>query len=66
MTSVWITLEIGGVMGLIGCLLTHSLIPNLLPALVAFMLFTPLWPSGRAMYCHGGSTDDPEIYEEPR
>jgi hypothetical protein len=66
MMSVWITLEIGGMMGLIGCLLTHSLIPNLLPSLVAFMLFTPLWPSGRAMIHHGGNADDPAVYEEPR
>ncbi len=66
MFSVWITLEIGGIMGLIGCLLSHSITPNLLPSLVAFMLFTPLWPSGRAMTCRGGNTDDPAIYEEPR
>ena len=66
MMGVWITLEIGGVMGLVGCMLTHSMIPNLLPSLVAFMLFTTLWPSGRAMVCHGGNTDDPAIYEEPR
>jgi len=46
---------------------TNSLLPNLLPALVAFMLFLPLWPSGRAMICsQRGNSDDPETYEEPR
>jgi hypothetical protein len=66
MISVWVTLEIGGIFSLIGCLMTQSMLPNLLPALVAFMLFTPLWPSGRAMICCRGNTDDPEAYEEPR
>jgi hypothetical protein len=66
MISVWLTLEIGGIFSLIGCLVTGSLLPNLLPALVTFMLFTPLWPSGRAMICSTGNTDDPEAYEEPR
>ena len=67
MLTVWITLEIGGIFSLIGCLASNSLLPNLLPALVAFMLFIPLWPSGRAMTSRNrGNTDDPETYEEPR
>lgn len=66
MMVVWLSLEIGGLISLAGCLLNHSLLPNLLPALVAFMLFTPLWPSGRAMTRHVGNQDDPALYEEPR
>ncbi len=66
MFLVWLSLEIGGLVSLTGCLVNHSLQPNLLPALVAFMLFTPLWPSGRAMTRHTGHLDDPEKYEEPR
>ncbi len=66
MLVVWLSLEIGGLLSLTGCLVNHSLLPNLLPALVAFMLFTPLWPSGRAMTRHVGNQDDPEKYEEPR
>jgi hypothetical protein len=67
MIGVWVTIEIGGIASLIACLATNSLLPNLLPALVAFMLFLPLWPSGRAMICsHRGNSDDPETYEEPR
>jgi hypothetical protein len=66
MFIVWGTLEIGGLLSLTGCLLSRSLLPTLLPALAAFMMFVMLWPSGRAMInLHGGS-DDPEKYGEPR
>ncbi|HEX8524037.1 MAG TPA: hypothetical protein VF669_17420 [Tepidisphaeraceae bacterium] len=66
MLSVWLTMEIGGIAALVGCLVTQSLLPNLLPALVAFMLFIPFWPSGRAMTCPVGDQDDAENYAEPR
>jgi hypothetical protein len=67
MLGVWATIEIGGLASLIGCIVTRSLLPTMLPALVAFMLFVPLWPSGRSMICHHkGDSDDPETYEEPR
>ena len=63
---VWLTIEIGGLMALAGCLASNGLTPNLLPAMVAFMLFTPFWPSGRAMTHPVGDDDDFEVYEEPR
>jgi len=67
MFTVWGALELGGILSLAGCLASNSLIPGLLPALAAFMLFVILWPSGRAMIPHArGSSDDPERYEEPR
>jgi hypothetical protein len=66
MLAMWLTIEVGGIIALLGCIATKSLLPNLMPALVAFMLFTPLWPSGRAMVRHCGSQEDPEMYEEPR
>jgi hypothetical protein len=66
MLTVWLAIEIGGIMALLGCLLTDSLLPNLLPAMVAFILFIPFWPSGRAMTRPCGHEDDPENYEEPR
>jgi hypothetical protein len=67
MLSVWLTMEVGGLLALTGCLVTQSLLPNLLPALVAFILFIPFWPSGRAMTrpC-AEDDDDPENYAEPR
>ena len=66
MLIVWFTFEIGGIVSLVGCLMTNSLAPCLLPAIAAFMFFTPLWPSGQAMSHPNGNTDDPEIYHEPR
>jgi hypothetical protein len=66
MIPMWIIIEIGGLLSLVGCILSGALLPNLLPALVAFMLFVPLWPSGRAMLFAHGATDDPELYSEPR
>ena len=66
MMSVWLTLEVGGLLSIVGCYLTHALLPNLVPAVIAFVLFLPLWPSGRAMVRHVGASDDPEKYEEPR
>jgi hypothetical protein len=66
MVILWLSFEVGGFISLIGCLVSHSLLPNLLPAMVAFGLFMPLWPSGRSMTHHVGNQDDPETYEEPR
>jgi hypothetical protein len=66
MMIVWMTFEAGGIISLLGCMVTNSLVPNILPALAAFMFFTPLWPNGRAMSRPVGQTDDPEIYSEPR
>jgi hypothetical protein len=66
MISVWLALEIGGIFSLVGCKVNDSLLPNLLPALVAFMFFVTLWPSGRAMVRTVGAQEDPQFYEEPR
>jgi hypothetical protein len=66
MLTLWLAIEVGGVMALAGCLVSNGLTPNLLPAMVAFMLFTPFWPSGRAMTHPVGDDDDFEVYEEPR
>jgi hypothetical protein len=66
MVSVWMALEIGGIFSLVGCKVNDALLPNLLPALVAFMFFVTLWPSGRAMVRTVGGQEDPQFYEEPR
>jgi hypothetical protein len=66
MMSIWLALEIGGLFSLVGCLQSQQLLPDLLPALVAFMFFVTLWPSGRAMVRHTGHLEDPQMYEEPR
>jgi len=66
MTTVWLALEIGGLLALAGCLVSGALLPNLLPALLAFMLFTPLWPNGHSMTRALTDERDPADYEEPR
>jgi len=67
MYIVWIALEIGGLLSLTGCLFSRSLVPGLMPAIAAFMMFVFLWPSGSAMVAvRRGDSDDPERYEEPR
>jgi hypothetical protein len=67
MTLLWASLEVGGLLSMIGCLATRSLMPCLLPAIVGLVMFLTQWPNGRAMVCKGrGATDDPETYEEPR
>jgi hypothetical protein len=67
MSIMWVTMVIGGLLSLAGCLGSRSLLPCLFPALVAFAMFAIHWPSGRAMVCGArGAADDPETYEEPR
>jgi len=66
MISVWMSLEIGGLFSLAGCLVYNSLVPDLIPALVAFMFFVTFWPGGRAMTGSVGTSQDPEVYRSPR
>jgi len=67
MVIVWATIVVTGIASMIGCMMTGSLLPNLFPALVAFVLYLTMWPSGRAMTCEEkGNMDDPQKYEEPR
>jgi hypothetical protein len=66
MLTVWVALEVGGLFSLVGCLVSRSLLPCLLPALAAFMFFFILWPTGHAMTRPVGNTDDHAIYEEPK
>lgn len=64
--TVGLAMALGGIISLIGCLASGSLMPNLLPAIFALLLFGLHWPTGRAMVQPNGHTDDPQIYEEPR
>jgi hypothetical protein len=66
MLAIWAALEFGGIIALLGCFVDHSLLPNLLPALVAFMFFVTLWPSGKSMVRSIGNEEDAGVYEEPR
>lgn len=64
--TVWVALVIGGVLALLGCYFSRAFMPCMIPAVVAFLLFVPMWPSGRAMYDPVGDQEDTETYEEPR
>lgn len=66
MITIWLALFIGGLMAVMGCLVTRTLVPNVLPALLAFMLFAALWPNGHAMLRAPTDEQDPASYEEPR
>jgi len=66
MLAIWAALEFGGIISLLGCFVDRSLLPNLLPALIAFMFFVTLWPSGRSMVTVVGNAEDASVYEEPR
>ncbi|MFP4143804.1 MAG: hypothetical protein ACLFV3_01555 [Phycisphaeraceae bacterium] len=66
MVTIWLAPEIGGLIALAGCLVSHSLMPCLLPAAVAFVLFMPFWPTGHAMTEPVGDVADDEVYRHPR
>lgn len=63
---LWIAIEIGGLLGLIACASTHGLLPNLIPAILAFVLLLIFYPTGRSMTDPVGHHEDPQTYEEPR
>jgi hypothetical protein len=65
MVSIWVALEVGGILSLVGCCVSNAMLPSLLPALIAFMFFVSMWPSGRAMFRRVGNHGDASIYEEP-
>jgi hypothetical protein len=66
MLAVWLALEVGMILSVIGCYVTASFLPDLLPAIVAFVFFVTLWPTGKMMVTHVGNSNDAQIYEEPR
>lgn len=61
-----VALAIGGIISLIGCLVTNELMPNLIPAFLALVLFALHWPTGKAMLKGCGPGVDEAHYEEPR
>jgi hypothetical protein len=65
MGVVWATLEVAGIVSLVGCLVTGSA-PLLLPALLALGVFALTWPNGQAMVGQDGNSEDPQRYQEPR
>lgn len=66
MLLVWTVIELAGILSLIGCLLTGELIPNLIPALLGFVVFITQWPNATAMTEVTGNQDDPSVFQHPR
>ena len=66
MIGVWVAMEIGGLFSLAGCLVHRTMLPEMIPAMIAFMFFVTMWPSGRAMTRRVGHAHAPAVYEEPR
>ena len=61
-----VALAIGGIISLIGCLVTNQYMPNLIPGFMALVLFVLHWPTGKAMLKGCGHEVDEAHYEEPR
>jgi hypothetical protein len=66
MIEVWCALVLGGVISVVGCMASGAIMPNLIPAMLAFMFYVTLFPSGRAMTRTSGDSLDAEVYKEPR
>jgi hypothetical protein len=66
MIEVWLALVFGGVISVTGCIVSGAIMPNLIPAILAFMFYVTLFPSGRAMTRTDGDSLDAEVYKEPR
>ena len=62
----WIAFELAGIFSLIGAIVDNTLLPNLIPALLAFVLFCTQWPKGTGMLRPTGDSEDSGLYEEPR
>ena len=58
-------LALGGIISLIGCMVTASFMPNLIPGFIALLLFLMHWPTGSAMTRNSGNSQDHQIYQEP-
>ncbi len=63
---IGVALATGGIISLIGCLVTDAFMPNLIPGLLSLLLFVLHWPTGRAMIKTVGNEHDQQEYEEPR
>lgn len=66
MITIWLAPEIGGLIALAGVLVSGQWMPCLLPAAAAFVLFTPFWPTGQAMFNPVGDEEDDEVFRYPR
>jgi hypothetical protein len=66
MLTVWLALEVGMIVPIVHCDVTSSFLPCLLPAILAFVFYMTLYPTGEMMTHRTGARADPGIYEVPR
>lgn len=66
MLLVWTVIELAGILSLVGCIVSGELIPNLIPALLAFVVFITQWPNASAMTETTGNKDDSSVFQHPR
>jgi hypothetical protein len=66
MLAVWLALEVGGILSLVGCYVTRSFLPCLAAGGVAFVFFITQWPSGVMLRGRTGASADPQTFESPR
>jgi hypothetical protein len=66
MLTVWVSLEIGMFLPIVGYCVTGVLMPIIPLALVPLVFFFTLWPSGDMLVSHSGDSDDAETYKNPR
>jgi hypothetical protein len=66
MLAVWLALEVGAILSLVGCYMTRSFLPCLATWGVAFVFYITQWPSGVMLVGRAGASEDPQIYETPR
>jgi hypothetical protein len=55
----WGVVAIAGLVAELVCIATATLIPNILPALLALFIYLMLWPTGAVMQPRGQSNDAP-------
>jgi|GEM_PF-750338 len=66
MTLVWSWLVLIGMLSILGCIATGDIGPNIIPALLAFIVFITQWPNASALVNRTGHLDDPSLYLHPR
>lgn len=66
MTSLWLVLAIAGLTAQLVCLATATFAPNVLPALLALIVYLVVYPTGSAMAPRrAAESDDEDNHEEP-
>jgi hypothetical protein len=66
MLTVWLSLELGIFLAIVGFCATGVFMPIIPLALIPQLFMMTLWPTGDMLVSHSGDSDDAEIFETPR